>query len=84
MPEIDKEQVLSVVKELLSKDEDLLVKVIKRLLLDKEILDLIKKAILAAINDLYDEMSRWAFKCIAIAALAGLIYIGLIGAGWKK
>lgn len=43
-----------------------------------------KEVVTEVIQDIVDYCGRWTLKCIAAAALVGIIYLGLIGSGWKK
>jgi len=44
----------------------------------------VKEALREWLDERYAALGRWAFTSIMAAAFAGLIYLALIGAGWKK
>lgn len=43
-----------------------------------------KEVVTEVIEDIIDYCGRWTLKCLAGAALVGIIWLGLIGSGWKK
>jgi hypothetical protein len=46
--------------------------------------DIIKQAIKEWLDEKAAEFGYFALKTVAVAAFSGLIYLALIGQGWKK
>lgn len=44
----------------------------------------IKEALTEWLDDKFATFGRWAITSIVAAAFVGLVYLALIGAGWRK
>lgn len=44
----------------------------------------LKEALREWLDDMFATFGRWTLTGLAVAAFGGMVYLALVGAGWKK